>query len=195
MIIAITGSIGCGKSCAAEVFSDQGFDYINADYVGHELYLTEEVKQKVVNLFDKNILTNNEIDRKKLKEIVFYDAQKLKELNALVHPLILEEIKKKTVNKQSDIVIEAALAIEAGWNIHDILVLITCDEQEQVKRLLQKGKYSEQEIRTIIKSQLPQDEKISSADYIIDNSGTKEELKNNVQKLIETLSKKRSAEK
>lgn len=75
MIVAITGNIGSGKSTAVELFVKAGYSLINADIIGHELYLVSRIKTKVIRNFGKGILTKGEIDRKKLKDIVFYNKK------------------------------------------------------------------------------------------------------------------------
>jgi dephospho-CoA kinase len=189
MIIAITGNIGSGKSTASEIFVNSGYTLINADAIGHDLYHVKRIKDKVVKKFGKGILTHGEIERKKLKDIVFYDPKKLIELNNLVHPEIVKEINKRIRSiKSSKIVIEAALILEFNFKNYDKLILITIDPDVQMRRLLKKGKYNKSEINNIISSQMPQEKKMAYADYIVDNSGTKKELEESVKKIIEALS-------
>lgn len=188
MILAITGNIGAGKSAASELFVKAGYYLINADKIGHELYLLPKIKNKVIKKFGKGILTDGEIDRKKLKQIVFHNKNKLFQLNRIMHPEIVMEINKRIKKSKSrKIVIEAALTIEFGFRNYDKLLLITIEKKEQIKRLLKKGKYNKEEINNIIDSQMLQEKKMAYADYIIDNSGTKKELKQNINKIIEEL--------
>ena len=185
MIIALTGNIGSGKSTAAALFEDAGYHIINADHIGHDLYKREDIKQKVIDRFGRKILTDDEIDRKKLKKIVFYDPDELKVLNQIMHPEIIKEIHSRIKSLRHDkILIEAALILEFGFKDYDRLIVMTIDQDRQIERLLKKGKYNKDEINNILKSQLSQEKKIESADYIIDNSGTLEELKKNINKVI-----------
>lgn len=185
MIIGITGNIGSGKSAAAEIFRKNGYKVINADSIGHELYRREDIKTKVVKEFGQDILSNNEISRVKLKKIVFYNPEKLKKLNSIVHPEIIKKIKNK-ITHLNNVVIDAALIVEVDFKC-DKLILITIDKDIQMKRLLKKGKYTKEEINNILTSQLPQEEKIKHADFIVDNSGSKEELEENIGKIIRAL--------
>ena len=182
MIIAVTGNIGSGKTAVCRIFEKNGFSYINADSVGHELYKREDIKKQVIEIFGTKILTDDEIDRRKLKNIVFYDAEKLKILNNIMHPEIIKEIKAKSTDNT---VIEGALIIESGFEDYDNLILILIDKQTQYERL--KGKYNKDEINNILKSQLPQERMEKHADFIIENSDDKEELEINVNNILREL--------
>ena len=188
MKVAVTGNIGTGKSTATRVFEWEGFTVVNSDLIGHELYRRDDVGEKIVGIFGSDILTRGHIDRRKLKNIVFYDYEKLKQLNAVMHPEILKEVRKLT-SGNGNYVIEGALLVEAGFKDYDILVVVTIDREEQIKRLMKKGKYTEEEIENIIASQMPQEDKIEKADYVIDNSGSLEEFKENVKKIVKEIKK------
>ncbi|MCK5283618.1 MAG: dephospho-CoA kinase, partial [Nanoarchaeota archaeon] len=109
-------------------------------------------------------------------------------LNKIVHPEIIAEINKIIDEKKGkDIVIEGALIIETKFKNYDKLIVVTIDKAEQIKRLLKKGKYNKDEINNILKSQIAQERKIRYADYIIDNSGSKNGFGKNVKKLIKEL--------
>ncbi len=187
MIIAITGNIGSGKSAACEIFKKRGFAIINADIVGHELYENTKIMRKVVEKFGQDTLTDGQIDRNKLKHIVFYNPDKLKELNKIMHPAIMAEVKRRTKKLGGNIAIEAALILKTRFRSYDKLLLITIRRDRQIERLLKKGKYTLLEIENIIRSQPPQEELIEHADIIVDNSGTKKEFEQNIRKVITRL--------
>ena len=188
MIVAITGNIGSGKSTASELFNGAGYTLLNADKIGHALYKRKEVKEKIIKTFTREILTKGVIDRKKLKNIVFHDTNELIRLNKIVHPLIIKEIKRKIdANKDKNITIEGALLIEAKFKSYDKMILVTIEHDTQINRLLRKGKYNKDEINNILSSQLSQDQKLTHADYIVDNSGTRKEFEKNIRKIIKEL--------
>ncbi|MBD3164566.1 dephospho-CoA kinase [Candidatus Woesearchaeota archaeon] len=181
MIVALTGNIGSGKSEVAKIFRKAGYRILNTDKIAHQLYKRGDIREKTAKAFGKKILTNGRIDRRKLKDVVFYSHSELRKLNKIIHPEIIKEIRKRSKGKT---LIEGALLIEAGFRDYDKLILVTIDKEKQIQRLLEKGKYREKELENIIRSQMPQEKKLKYADYIIDNSGTKKELEKNVRKLV-----------
>ena len=187
MIIGITGVFGSGKTTVSSEFSKLGFKVINADKIGHKLLNQTKIKNKAIKLFGRSILTRGKIDRRKLKDIVFYDKDELIKLNKIIHPEIVKEIKaiiKRSNNK--DIVVDGALLVEAGFKA-DFMVVVKVNKENQMKRLLKKGKYNKQEINNIIKSQMPQNKKLRYADFVIDNNKSIKDLRAKVTNLVSQL--------
>lgn len=193
MIIGITGAFGSGKSTVAAEFGRLGFKVINADNIGHKLLDKKPIKEKVISKFGKEILTKNYIDRKKLKDIVFYDKGKLIELNRIIHPEIIKEIKTIIKNiqnsKNKNAVVDGALLVEAGFKGLDRLVVVKISRQNQMERLLKNGKYNKEEINNIIKSQLPQSKKLKYADFVIDNNKDLHHLRAQVEDVYGELNR------
>lgn len=174
MILGITGIFGSGKTAVAELFAKHGFLHIKADEIGHRLIENKDARRKIVKLFGKGILSDGKIDRSRLKKIVFSDARKLAKLNLLLHPAILREIKNKIeINAGRDIAVDAPLLIEAnGTKLVDKVVVVKITKKEQLRRLLAKGKWTKKEISQISRSQMPQEEKLKYADFVVDNSSS-----------------------
>jgi dephospho-CoA kinase len=187
MIIGITGNLGSGKSTIVKLFKEHGFKIISADKIGHKEInkISDELKRK----FGKKIFFKGRIDRKRLGKLVFSDKRKLKMLQKITWPLIIRKIKEEIKkNDGRDIVIESALIIESGLkNLVDRLVLVKIDKDVQLKRLLKRNRYTEEEIRNILKLQLRQEEKIKYVDYVVDNSEDVENTKSQIVKLIGEL--------
>ncbi len=182
MKLGITGVFGSGKTTVAKLFAKHGYKHINADQIGHKLLDKPPIKNKIIKAFGKGILTNNKIDRKKLKNIVFYDHKALIKLNKMLHPAIIREIKSA---KGKNIVIDAALLIEVkALNLVDKLIVVKINKKEQLKRLSKKKKYTKKEINNILKSQLSQKEKLKYADITVDNSKSLDYTKKQVEKII-----------
>ena len=184
-IIGITGSLATGKTLATDIFVSLGAERIDADRIAHSLLEEdEEVKAELIKAFGEGILSGGEIDRKKLRETVFLDKEKLKKLSEVTHPVIIERIKKEVASSPKEVVvIDAPLLIEAGLHDYvDIVVVISSSEETQIKRALERG-LTEEEARRIIKNQMPLDEKKKFADYVIDNDEEKEKVKEGVKKI------------
>lgn len=183
MIIGVTGSFGSGKTTVANLFKKYGYSVVNVDDLYRNIY---EKNQSLKDRIEKTFGTS---DRNKLKKIVFSNKNKLKKLNEITHPAIIETIKKETQKlKTKNIIIDAPLLVEANAvNLVDKLIVVICHKEEQIKRLLKKGKYTKKEIENIIKSQMPLKEKLKYADYIIDNSYLLDNTKKQVKELAVSL--------
>ncbi len=194
MILGLTGLIGSGKTTIAKFFSEHGFIVIDADKAGHEILENDEiVKIEVINEFGDDILDGlGNIDREKLGDIVFGNEPMLEKLNSLLHPVIISSIKgsinsyKK--NNKTDILVEAPLLIETdAKNLVEKIIVIKSSKENIMKRL--PGKYSKEKIDKIIKSQMPVEEKLKYADFVIDNNGSIEDARRQAEGIIKKLEK------
>jgi len=197
MIIGITGSVGSGKTAVAKLFSRHWYNRIDADEIGHEIIKKNSFAyKKIIKEFGNKLLDKNKnIDREKLGNIVFNDNAKLKKLNSITHPIIINEIKnriKKIKQKCKDktkIVIDAPLLLETKTkNLIDKIVVVKCDIKNILKRL--NKKYPKQKIEKILKSQMPLGEKLKHADFVIDNNGDLEHLEKQVMNIIKKVEDK-----
>ena len=183
LILGLTGNIGCGKSSLSTIFSERNIDIVDADIIARQIYDDEKLLQKVYDTFGTDVKNDNgSLNRKALGRIVFNDYEKLIQLNKLTHPLIRQNVNDQIdehKNKDKKIVIlDAALLIESNYlNFVDKLLAVTCDEKIQIERIKKRDNCSNEEAISRIKSQMSQKEKIKYADYIIDNSGTIEDLR------------------
>lgn len=184
--VGLTGGIGTGKSLVSEILQSLGAHVISGDALGHEAYLpgTKGFDQ-VVNAFGNEIVGDDGfVDRKKLGPIVFSDPSNLDILNSIMHPLIYEMIKERIsiISDESIVVVEAAVLIEANWqNLFDEIWVVTSEEEIVIARLADRNNLSRNDAISRIKSQMPQDERITHAHVEIDNSGTKSELEQTVK--------------
>ena len=187
-VIGLTGGIGTGKTQVSDILSLLGATVINADLVGHEAYLPNtETWDDVVNAFGRGILTeSDEIDRRTLGGIVFSDPEAMKRLNAIMHPRIFDMIRERIDRLNDDgiktIVVEAALLIEANWTpLATEVWVLTSPEKDVVQRLLSRSNLTEDNIKARIDSQMPQDERVTYADVIINNGGDLGQLRTHVE--------------
>ena len=177
-VIGLTGGIASGKSTVSKLLKKMGAVIIDADIVSREIMVRgTEAYNKIVEYFGKEILKEDgEIDRKKLGNIVFADRRKLKKLNEITHPIIIERIKEKIEeerkkNQQNAVVLDAALLIEMKlYKMVDEVWLVVVDSKTQIKRIMERDKLSYKDAINRIKSQMPLDEKMKYADFIINNS-------------------------
>ena len=188
MILGITGSFGSGKTTVANIFKKYGFEVINADKLYHGIY------NKNKTLRDRIKKEFGTLDRNKIKKIVFNDPKKLQKLNKITHPIIIMEIKNKIQEIQENkkdgvkIALDVPLLIEAKMqDMVDKIIVVKCNEKSQIERLLKKGKHSEEEIRNIIKSQMPIEKKIKYADFVVDNNDTLEKTNNQIGAIIRNI--------
>lgn len=186
-IIGITGGIASGKSLVAEFFHNKNIPVINADRIGHEILRNEDIKQQLVSYFGNSILQDGEIARRKLGKIVFEDSEKLRILNALVHPALVKEILRR-VEECADqmIVIDAALLFQ--WNMNEIctyVILITAPEEMRISRLVQHAHLPREEAEERIRAQqeFPED----LADFIVIDDGTIKDLNTRIEIIWETI--------
>jgi|TARA_B110000196_G_scaffold318361_1_gene333605 dephospho-CoA kinase len=189
-VIGLIGGIGSGKTSVSEILSSLGVDVIDADKVGHEVYIPDsEGWRKVISVFGQGIVDQqNEIDRKKLGAIVFGDPKEMDKLNKLMHPIMYKLIQEK-INKLADngvevVILEAAILLEANWQpLTDEIWLAKSDQEIVIERVQLRNKFTREEIIKRIQSQMSNEEREKHADIVISNDGTLEELKETVRSL------------
>jgi len=183
LILGLTGNIGCGKSSLSDIFKESDFQIIDADIIARQIFEDRSLLQEVFIHFGEGIRNSHgNLDRKALGRMVFNDENKLIELNNLTHPRIkskiLHNIEDAKNSNKKIVVIDAALLIEGGYlEIIDKLIVVICDKDIQIKRIQDRDNCTKEEAISRINSQMSQEEKIRHADYVINNSGTFEELK------------------
>jgi len=174
--IALTGNFGAGKSFVASIFKELGACVYDADAIIHELYKSDEkLKVKVSELLGKEVLKDNEIDRKRVASIVFNHPEKLMALEKIVHKALYDYLDRLLGQIECEIfVFEASLVIENGtYKNYDLVIVVYTDKDISQKRLLEKG-YTNEDIKKRLSRQLALEEKLKYADFIVDNSDGKE---------------------
>lgn len=189
--IGMTGGIGSGKNKVADMFNQLGFYTIDSDVSSRKVMVKGEAAyEKIVSVFGENILDKQgNILRKKLGDIVFNNKEKLKMLENIVHPAIYEYEKKERSkiygrNGKAVVITHAALIIESkSIDKYDALIVISCPDDIQIKRVMKRDNFSEEKARNIVSHQMPNEERLKYADFIIDNSSTLDELYNEVKRV------------
>ena len=197
LLVGLTGGIGSGKTLIASIFKKYGAHIIDADIVCRELVQPgQPALQEIAQAFGHDILdSSGKLDRHKMAAIVFNDVKRKQDLENILHPLVFAEEQKiyqktRLQNPQALVIIDAALLIESGnYKSVDKVVLVSCDEDNQIQRTLKRGGLDRDEIVNRIRSQMPLSEKRKFADYIIENDSTEEQLRESVKNLSQTLFK------
>ena len=184
-VIGVTGPIGSGKSTVLRILEELGAEVIDADKVAHEVMEPGgRAYDAVVAEFGREILLpDGRIDRKRLAQVVFNEPEALKRLEAIVHPAVFEEIKRRVAASERPIVaLEAIKLLEAGLSITicDEIWVVVVDEDVQMQRLRQRG-MSEEEARRRLAAQLPRSEYERRADVVIENNGDMDALRRQVE--------------
>ncbi len=184
-VIGLTGNIATGKSVVLGMLKELGAKTIDADALAHELMRRgSPVWKAVVEEFGPEILgPDGEIDRKRLGRIAFSDPAALRRLEELVHPAVIAATRELIHRYEGKVVaIEAIKLIEAGMrSICDALWVVNCRKEQQLARLMAQRELSREEALLRIEAQPPQEEKVALADVVIDNSGSLEETRRQVE--------------
>lgn len=195
LTVGLTGSIAVGKSHVCRVLSEAGLHVLDADQTAREVVAagTDGLAEIVRNFGDDVLQQDGELDRKKLGAIIFGDPKKRELLNSIVHPRVIsaqndwiEKLEKSDPNGIA--VIDAALMIESGgYKRFPEIIVVWCEPEIQLERLMRRDHLSEGEAKQRIAAQMPQKEKMRFADHLIDTSGSLEETRGKVLELVKHL--------
>jgi len=205
--VGLTGGIAAGKSVVGEMFVALGAHLVQADRIAHSLMQPgEAVYNEVVRHFGRDILNaDGSLNRSKLAEVAFGPANasagarasRVEELNRIVHPAVIrsQEDWMQEMGRQDPhavAIVEAALILEAGVaKRFDRLMVVTCSAEQRVTRFAARQKIdleaARREVVRRMAAQLPDEEKIKAADYVIDNSGSLDQTREQVRQLWEKL--------
>ena len=191
MIIGLTGGIGSGKSVVGNFFTELGIDVIDADLISRNIL---DTNKKAKKLFMKSfgnefIDKKGNVNREKLRITIFDDKEKKINLESIIHPLVREEIINFTEQSKSiyKIVMVPLIYETQSSNLYEKIIVIDCDEQEQIERASKRDGKSKENILSIIKTQASRNERNSIADFIILNDSSIEELRLKVIQIHQKL--------
>lgn len=177
IIIGLTGGIATGKSTISNMFKQKNVKIIDADLISHQVMDKDTpATLEIIKEFGSDIaMATGHINRKKLGKLVFNDKSKMDKLTSIVHPIIIDEIKKMIeiyiVNGDAIVVLDAPLLFESGLDkIVDLTLVVYTTKDIQLERLINRDKISEEYALMKISTQMPLETKIKRADYVIDNS-------------------------
>ena len=190
LVIGLTGGIGSGKSAAADAFAKLGATVVDTDLIAHELTAPGGAAvAEIARQFGKAFIdATGAMDRKRMRALVFSDAEEKQRLEALLHPMIRAESLRRIEAAAGPYVVHVVpLLVESPdyrQRVGRVLV-VDCPEALQVARVRQRSMLPEGEIKRIIASQIQRERRLAAADDVIDNSGSIAALQQQVEKLHE----------
>ena len=195
--VGLTGGIASGKSLVARIFRDLGAHLIDADRIVHEfLEPGQPAYTEILHHFGRDIqLPDGRIDRRVLGQIVFQDRDKLLWLNQCLHPRVFEAYRLMISHlreRQEEIIVvfDAALLIETGFHRKmDRVVVVYAELDQQLERLALRDGFTKEQALSRIRSQMPLDEKRGQADYVIVNTGTREQAEHQAREIYVKLNR------
>jgi dephospho-CoA kinase len=193
--VGLTGSIAVGKTFVCRVIEEAGIPVLDADQTARDVVAPGTPGlDRIVGEFGREVLREDgSLDRASLGAIVFADEAKRKLLNSIVHPSVIEAqdqwiTRLAAVDPNGMAVIDAALMIESGgYKRFDQLVVVFCEPELQLERLMQRSSLTAEEARQRIAAQMPQEEKKRYADHLIDTSGSFDDTRNRTIEVIDRL--------
>jgi dephospho-CoA kinase len=193
--VGLTGGLASGKSFVGHSLADLGCFLVQADELGRQvLEQGGETYHAVVEAFGAGILDENgKIDRKRLARMVFANPDELAKLNALVHPRVKERERALVAefgreHPDGIAVTEAAILVETGsYKDYDRLIVAACRPEQQIERSMERDGASREDVLNRLRRQMPLEDKVKYADFVIDTSGSKEDTLQQVRTVYAAL--------
>lgn len=192
-ILGITGGIATGKTLVSNILRRLGIEVISADEIVHNLYQDPYYLKKIREAFGDEVFDGEKLNRKKLGELVFSSEENRKKINSIVHPAVLEIMRREIEKRKREkgiLALEIPLLFEVGisdW--FDEIWVVYAPIEKQIERLIERDNLSYESAMSRIKAQLPIEEKVKRAHFVIDNSGSIENTIKQVESRIEYINK------
>jgi len=192
LIIGITGGIGSGKSTLSHLLRAEGYSVYDTDLEARRLQNEHSVmRKKMIDIFGKDIYTEQGLNRSALGKIVFGKPELLTKLNAIVHPLVMDDFNSWVSNRlpKKMLFIESAILYESGFNkLVDKVILITASEAVRIARVVKRDGVTPEHVLTRMSHQLSEEDKMNRADFVIhsdDNKPLVDKMRKIIVELIE----------
>ncbi len=189
--IGLTGGTGSGKTTVSDIFRELGYTIIDADQVAREIVMPGRLElEEIKNAFGLSVMKGASLNRKELGKIVFSDPKALKTLNSITHPSIRQLMQMRmeffeNEGKIKTLILDIPLLYEGGWQDEmDSVIVVNTDKKTQLRRLIMRDHISEQQAINRIAAQMPLEDKVSMADFVVNNSSDKTNLRECVLKFI-----------
>lgn len=189
--IAITGSMGSGKSAVCTIIKKAGWPLISADEIVADLYDFDTfVKTRLTDFYGEEVIEDHKINRKILFSFMMKNDKEKKRVESLIHPLVEKKMLEYFAKQDSDLLFaEIPLLYESHWqDKFDHVWAVVADDEIRVDRLTTKRKVNKEQALALMSHQIAQSKKIEMADVVIDNNGTMDELSNIVNQLLNRVS-------
>lgn len=186
LVVGLTGGIGSGKSAVCREFECHAVPIVDADIVAREVVAPgSSGLAEVVAAFGAEILSSGNIDRGKLRQIVFTDDTKRAALESILHPKIRERIENQlaALDAPYSILCVPLLIEKGGYQNVDRILLVDCPTEIQINRVMERDNLTREQVDAIMRSQATRDERLRAADDVIENSDRIEALRGRVQEL------------
>ena len=196
LLVGLTGGMGSGKTLAASFFKQLGAFILDADLICRKLVEPEQpAYREISENFGKEVFTaSGNLDRKRLANIIFKNPQKKEILEGILHPKVfeIEELKYEAIRKKHPnavVILDAALLIESGnYKKMDKVIVVNSDEKNRIDRIIARTQMSQDEVITRINNQMPSEEKVRYADFVLENLLDKDNLRSKVKDIHVKLS-------
>jgi dephospho-CoA kinase len=190
LVIGLTGGIGSGKTSAANIFSTLGAGVIDTDGIAHELTQSggESISAIRQTFGEKYLTAEGALNRKEMRNLVFNDIDARRKLEAILHPLIRNEVLRRVALSQAPyLIVVVPLLLETGHyeGLVQRILAVDCSEREQIRRATARSGVDEQTVRAIMAAQVSRDERLGQADDVIVNDSDLLNLEQQVRALHE----------
>lgn len=188
-IIGLTGGIGSGKTTIANHFAAAGIPVYIADDEARKLMQSPEIIAEIQKTFGNSIFDDAILNREKLSQIVFNNPEKLKQLNAIIHPAVRKHFQDWVLNHQNApfVIYEAAILFESGsYKNCDSIITVTAPLESRIQRVIQRDNTSRDQVLARINAQWNDDQRIAKSDFVIENIDSKS-AKLEVDKILKIL--------
>ena len=193
MILGVTGGIASGKSTVSGYLKSKNLPIVDADAISHKITGKNAKGAKAIkSAFGEDFFIDGRLDRQKLGQFCFGNQERTELLNSILHPLIIEEMDKELTEFQQQnhpiIILDVPLLFESGLDkkCHKTLAVV-CEKETRVARAMARSKISRLEVLARIENQMSDQERVSKADFVIDNNGTIENTVSQIDKVLEEL--------
>lgn len=191
MILGITGGIASGKSTVSAYLRSKNIPIVDADAISHKVMGKGKPVLKIIEEeFGPQFFVDGRLDRQLLGQYCFRDEARVEKLNSIVHPFIFEEMEKQLQEHKDApiVVLDAPLLIEAElYKRCDKVMVVTCSRGKRITRAIKRSNLPKLEIRKRMKQQIPENERLKYADYVIKNNSTIEKTFLQVDKVLKEL--------